>query len=557
MIKISVETLGITIEAEDEQPLMASLAKAGIKIEAPCGGKNICGACRLWVVSGSVPLTPHENLDPEDEKNGLRLACQAVPEGDVTIRLENNFAYDKIFMNQGKILGQNAKSGTKKANPAVKITQQPEGFQLWYDRQAAPVVLENWQPDFRPTGLAIDIGTTTMVISLVSLQTGAVLASASGLNPQVAHGHDVLTRINYAKTPETLDEMGSLAQNKLNEMVKDACSQAGISHREIIDVAIGANTTMLQLAAKMDSASIGRTPFTYGLQGGTTYSAAKWGLEVNKAARVYLPPIMHAFVGTDITAGLLLWPDFFDGTKSILYLDMGTNGEICLNVKGKRFTTSTAAGPAFEGMGLSTGMRATRGAVERVSYRDGCFKFYTIGGGPAQGICGSGIIDFLNSLLESGHLNPSGRLLKTSPEDPYVLEDNGQTKFKYGDGVYLSQKDIRQIQLAKGAVRTGMDLIMETGGITAEDLDRIYIAGGFGNYLKPAHMEKIGLIPPNTATKLFFCGNASIDGSIALLRDKNNRAFIEEALSEMEHVQLASQPHFMSCFLESLQFPSK
>jgi len=147
MIEISVEPIGITIRAEDEQTLMASLAKAGIKIEAPCGGKNICGNCRLWVVSGSVPLTPHENLDPEDEKNGLRLACQAVPEGDVTIRLENNFAYDKIFMNQGKILGQNAKSGTKKANPAVKITQQPEGFQLWYDRQAAPVVLENWQPE--------------------------------------------------------------------------------------------------------------------------------------------------------------------------------------------------------------------------------------------------------------------------------------------------------------------------------------------------------------------------------------------------------------------------
>jgi uncharacterized 2Fe-2S/4Fe-4S cluster protein (DUF4445 family) len=209
MIKISVEPLGITIKAEDEQPLMTSLAKAGIKIEAPCGGNNTCGACQLWVVSGSVPPTPHENLDPEDEKNGLRLACQAIPEGDVTIRLEDNFAYENKDMDQGRILGQNAKSGTKKIDPAVKITQGPGGFQFWYDRRAEPAALEDWQPDFRPTGLAIDIGTTTMVISLVSLQTGAVLASASSLNPQVAHGHDVLTRINYAKTPETLDEMGS------------------------------------------------------------------------------------------------------------------------------------------------------------------------------------------------------------------------------------------------------------------------------------------------------------------------------------------------------------
>ena len=335
----------------------------------------------------------------------------------MTIRLEDNFAYDNKVMNQGRILGQNAKSGTKEANPAVTITQEPEGFQLWYDRRVEPVVLESWQSDFRPTGLAIDIGTTTMVISLVSLQTGVVLASASSLTPQVAHGHDVLTRINYAKTPETLDEMGSLVQDKLNDMVKDACSQAGLNPREIVDVAIGANTTMLQLAAKMDSTAIGRTPFSFDLQGGTAYSADKWGLEVNKATRAYLPPIMHAFVGTDITAGLLLWPDFFDANKSILYLDMGTNGELCLNVKGKRFTTSTAAGPAFEGMGLSTGMRATDGAMERVSYRDGWFKFHTIGDGPAKGICGSGIIDFLAALLESGHLDPSGRLLKTSPDD--------------------------------------------------------------------------------------------------------------------------------------------
>ena len=557
MIKISVEPIGLTIETEEEQNLMASLAKAGIKIEAPCGGNNICGACRLWVVEGSVPPTPHENIDAEDEKKGLRLACQAVPQGDVTIRLENNFAYDNKAMNQGRILGQRTKGGTGKADPAVNITQGAAGFELRYDRQPEPVALEDWRSDFKPTGLAIDIGTTTMVVSLVSLTTGAVLASASSLNPQVAHGHDVLTRINYAKTPETLDEIGSLVQDKLNEMVKDACAEAGISPREIIDVAIGANTTMLQLAAKMDSESIGKTPFNFDIRGGTTYSASKWGLDVNNAARVYLPPVMHAFVGTDITAGLLLWSDFFDEDKSILFLDMGTNGELCLNVKGKRFTTSTAAGPAFEGMGLSTGMRATDGAVEKVSYRDGWYKFDTIGGGPAKGICGSGIIDLLAALLESGHLDSSGLLSKKSPDDSYVLEDGeGQVKFKYGEGVFITQKDIRQIQLAKGAVRTGIDLIMETGGITADDLDKIYIAGGFGNYLRPAHMETIGLLPPDTATKLVFCGNASIDGSIALLADKNNRTFIENALSKMEHVQLASQPNFMKCFIESLEFPS-
>ena len=555
MIKISVEPIGITIEAEDEQPLMASLAKAGIRIEAPCGGNQICGACRLWVMSGKVPATPHENIGPEDEKKGLRLACMAVPEGDVTIRLENNFAYDKQNMDQGRILGQTLKSGNGISNPAVKIDQGPNGFQLWYDNQAEPAALESWQPGDRPTGLAIDIGTTTMVISLVSLNTGAVLSSASRLNPQVAHGHDVLTRINYANTPEKIDEMGDLVQQKLNAMLKEACAAAGIRPREIIDVAIGANTTMLQMAAKMDCAAIGRAPFVFDIKGGESFSAAKWGLNVNRAARVYLPPVMHAFVGTDITAGLLLWPDFFDEDKSVLYLDMGTNGELCLNVKGNRFTTSTAAGPAFEGMGLSTGMRATDGAVEKVVCREGWFAFETIGDGPAKGICGSGIIDFLAVLLDSGYLEPSGRFSTPGSDDIYILEDEDQVKFKYGQDLYLTQKDIRQIQLAKGAVRTGIDLILEAGGITAGDLDKIFIAGGFGNYLRPAHMERIGLIPPDTATKIFFCGNASIDGSTALLADKETRTFIEKGLKMMTYVELASQPKFMKHFVNSLQFP--
>ncbi len=555
MIKISVEPIGITIEAEDDQPLMTSLAAAGIRIEAPCGGNQICGACRLWVVAGQVPATPHDNIGPEDEKKGLRLACMAVPQGDVTVRLENNFAYDQQGMNQGRILGQNLKSGNGKCHPAVTIDQGPNGFQLWSHDQAGPAALDNWQPDDRPAGLAIDIGTTTMVISLVSLTTGEVLSSASRLNPQVVHGHDVLTRIHYADTPDKIEEMGDLVQNKLNDMVKEACTAAGISSREIVDVAMGANTTMLQMAAKMACAAIGKAPFVFDIQGGTTFSAAKWGLDVNPAARVYLPPVLHAFVGTDITAGLLLWPDFFDEDKSILYLDMGTNGELCLNVKGNRFTTSTAAGPAFEGMGLSTGMRATDGAVEKVSCRDGLFTFETIGGGPAKGICGSGIIDFLAVLLDSGHLDPSGRLFKPGPDDTYILEDEDQIKFKYGRDLTLTQKDIRQIQLAKGAVRSGIDLIMEAGGITAGDLDKIYVAGGFGNYLRPAHMERIGLIPPGTAPKIFFCGNASIDGSTALLVDKDTRAYIETGLKEMTYVELASQPKFMKHFVKSLQFP--
>ena len=448
--------------------------------------------------------------------------------------------------NQAPGLRRPLRSGAKGKN----------GYSLG-DRNTAPAVLEQWQADFRPRGLAIDIGTTTMVISLVCLETGDILASGSSLNPQVVHGHDVLTRIQYAESTEGLDEMADLVQKKINELLTDACRTSGTRPEEIVDVTIGANTTMLQLAARIDPTPLGRVPFHYDIKGATTYPAQQFGLHVNSAARVYLPPVMHAFVGTDITAGLILCPDFFDDTQSILYIDMGTNGEMCLNVHGKRFTTSTAAGPAFEGMGLSTGMRATDGAVERVIVSGHDLSFQTIGNEKPRGICGSGIVDFIAVLLKLGYLDTTGKLAARPGEtDSPVISLNDQPAFRYGKGVHLTQKDIRQIQLAKGAVRTGIDLILLSGGIDCSQLDKIYVAGGFGNYLKPENMEAIGLLPQGTADKeVVFCGNASIDGSTRLLTHGAQRIFLENALDEMVHLQLADSPEFMNTFVKSLNFP--
>ncbi|MCK5837265.1 MAG: 2Fe-2S iron-sulfur cluster binding domain-containing protein, partial [Desulfobacula sp.] len=211
MINILVEPLGITVQIKKGETLHDGLENAGISIETPCGGLGICGACKAWVnASERVPSTPNENISREDDAQGLRLVCQAVPEGDITIRLEDNFVYDKAKRNQGKILVQKTQSQTFKPTPAVRITKHKDTFQLWYDRFSEPIILEEWQPKFKPKGLAIDIGTTTMVLSLVCLETGRILASGSSLNPQVIHGHDVMTRIQYAKTPQGRDEMASL-----------------------------------------------------------------------------------------------------------------------------------------------------------------------------------------------------------------------------------------------------------------------------------------------------------------------------------------------------------
>ncbi len=497
------------------------------------------------------------------KKNGLRLACMAIPSFDTTIELMDNYVYDKETRHQGQILSGSEEKGEFIVSPAIRIkaiaSEKADGnpFHLFHDRTDTPVDLPLWLPSYSPKGLAIDIGTTTMVLSLVDLKSGKVMASESCLNPQVIHGHDVLSRIQYASEAEGLADLAALVQNKLNELIDATCKTTRSHPNEIIDVTVGANTTMLQLAAAINPTPLGHLPFKVDINGGTNYPISQFGLTTNPMANIYVPPVMHAFVGSDISAGLLLCPDFFDNEKSVLYLDMGTNGEICINVKGKRLTTSTAAGPAFEGMGLSSGMRATRGAVERVSLENGQLIFKIIDAAKAKGICGSGIVDFIAALLTTGYLDASGRLTPRDEADCPVIHLDDQPAFRYGEKVYLTQKDIRQIQLAKGAVRTGIDLILEAVDTPCEALDKIYIAGGFGYHLNPVNMERIGLLPDHAAERVIFCGNASIDGSVRLLRNGQERIFLEKALHEMEHIQLADSPIFMESFVTNLNFPKQ
>ena len=565
MIQIHVNPIGVVVTLEPGETLHDGLERHGIVIETPCGGMGDCGACRILASPPeSTPPTRHEDISQEDEAKGVRLACRAVPVHDCSVTLCGNYIYDKSDNIQGEILVDfvappvlqpDGCAIPEVINPAVTVCRSNGAYQCRYDRLSGAADLSDWKPEFHAKGLSIDIGTTTMVLSLVSLETGEVLARRTSMNPQVVHGHDVMTRITYAKTEKGLFTLASLVRDKINELIADVCRDTGSSAEEILDAAIGANTTMLQLAAAMDVTPLSKVPFRFDIKGGVTHPASLFGLQANKAARVYLPPVIHAFVGSDISAGLLLCPDFFDATKSILFIDLGTNGEMCLNVRGTWFATSTAAGPAFEGMGLSTGMRARSGAVERVAWNGDTFLFHTIGNSEIKGVCGSGIVDFLAALLESGYLEPSGRY-RNPNGNAWMKRLGDQLVFEYGKGIYLTQKDVRQIQLAKGAVRAGIDMILESGGITCNDLDRIFIAGGFGHHLKPAMMERIGLIPENTSGKVQFLGNTSAAGSTALLTQKNNRVFIEEALDSIRYVSLAESKDFMDCFIKSLNFPA-
>ncbi|MFH1152935.1 MAG: ASKHA domain-containing protein [Pseudomonadota bacterium] len=555
-MNIWVEPIQKSIRMDQGQTLAEGLEQSGIIIEKPCGGLGNCGACRIWVETpGAVPPTPSDTISMEENKTGLRLACRAVPEKDCTVRLEESYVHEHRSRDHGRILSRNSHIRRTGARPAVRVIREGERFLLSCDKEDAPIALTQWHAGYRPKGLAIDIGTTTMVLSLVCLETGEELATATSLNPQVVFGHDVMTRIQHARTGAGLNDLTGAVREKLNHLIQETCDLSGSRQEEIVDVCIGANTTMLQLAAGMDPTPLGRAPFRHDIQGGRSYPADLFGLGLNAAVRVYIPPVVHAFVGTDISAGLTCCPGFFNRDRSVLFIDLGTNGEIALNAGGRWLTTSTAAGPAFEGMGLSTGMRAKDGAVERVDYADGRFAFHTIGGKTVRGICGSGIVDLLWALLESGSLDPSGRLLQGGAAAFRIVQMEGQLAFEYAQGFYLTQKDIRQIQLVKGAVRAGIDLILDAGGIPADRLDRICVAGGLGNYLNPASMAGIGLIPDGTAARLEFCGNTSLGGSFLLLTDGDLRAFLQAEAEKMTYLHLATSKKFMSCFLENLNFP--
>jgi uncharacterized 2Fe-2S/4Fe-4S cluster protein (DUF4445 family) len=330
-----------------------------------------------------------------------------------------------------------------------------------------------------------------------------------------------------------------------------------------LDVTIGGNTTMLQLLASIDPSPLGHVPFTVGIEGGISYPVRQFGLKVNPAARVYIPPVVHAFIGTDISAGLLMSEGFFEDDESLLYIDIGTNGEMGLNCFGSRVMTSTAAGPAFEGMGLSSGMRASVGAIEEVSTNGSSLEIKTIGDAPVKGICGSGLIDLIASLLRLKVISPNGRMRHESEKEglsPLVasrLEDvQGQSAFKLGEGVYLTQKDIRQVQLAKGAIRAAIDILLQETHCTAETLNKIVIAGGFGFSLNPQNLESLGVIPPGTQDKVRFAGNTSRSGCAWLLTDLSYRRFLEQRMQGLEHIPIAQKPEFMDRYIESMDFPN-
>ncbi|SCZ78120.1 ASKHA domain-containing protein [Acidaminobacter hydrogenoformans] len=406
------------------------------------------------------------------------------------------------------------------------------------------------QPISRPVGpfgAAIDIGTTTLAAYLYDYGTDEITATASALNPQAVRGKDVMTRLHYAASnKDGATELSRRLIAELNTMLHSLASQAGIDRADLLHVVTTGNTTMQQLLLGVNCGLMGISPFLPMVTHTLTTPAAHLGLSIHPDGRLTVLPSKAAFVGADTlsavyAAGLHQQPE----DKVQLLIDIGTNGEIVLSGRGRMLCCATAAGPAFEGGSISCGMGGVSGAIDKVDFSWPC-GYTTIGGVAPKGLCGSGLIDFCAELLREGKLSRPGRLLERDENDRYFLDEAA--------GIFLSQKDVRELQLAKGAIHAAVEILMGMLGIGPEEIDQVDLAGGFGSFLNLESAEEIKLLPKGLMSRARVVGNAAGMGAVAALRSKEALKAIEAIKEKMEYVELSGLGDFQQAFIMKLGF---
>ncbi len=485
--------------------LLDAIRASGLSPSFPCGGKGRCGKCKVSADGALSPMGEQERcyLNEDELKKNIRLACFAKVAGDCFIRMDER-AEDAVIAN-------NYVDWSGTMSPLYK-----EGY-----------------------GAAFDIGTTTVAAQLYRPDSKRPVAILGELNRQQAYGGDVISRIVYCNE-HTVQPLSFLIRTQLSEMLHALCAEAGISHQEVRHLVITGNTTMMYLLFAIDPAPLAIAPFymEQGFKG--IFDARLPGFE---GIPCYVPGCASAYIGADITCSVLA-SGMANRPGNYLLVDAGTNGEMVLSANGKLVCCSTAAGPAFEGAGITCGGNASLGAIDSVRYEGGQFSYTTIGGAPADKLCGSGLIDAVAALLEAEMITKKGKLKTETGGD-----------FFFGDSpVYLTQKDVRQLQLAKAAIRAGMDTLIHFSGLKYDDMDQIILCGGFGSYLRPSCAERIGLIPPGFSRIAVAIGNAAGNGAGRILQSCEQLSESERIVSSMETVELASNPYFHDRYFEAMLF---
>ncbi|MDR1932188.1 MAG: ASKHA domain-containing protein [Spirochaetales bacterium] len=537
---ISFINENINVTVEEGVSILAGARAAGITIESPCNAMGTCGKCKV-IIHGQPPENPGAAV----------LACQTPVSGNIAVLV-------KDYREENRSLRILAAGSGFSYEKAPFITKHFRGGATQVYGGDKPLGVEEGNTAAACYGVVVDIGTTTIVSVLVDLHTGGELASDSILNPQTVYAQDVLSRIHFASKPEGLETLHRVFIEALRAMLFKMTSRAAADILNIYEVVFSGNTTMIHLACAEDPAPLGRYPYAPAIWGANHIPADTLG--ISPFGRIYLPPVISAYVGADITSGILA--SRLDEKKgAAVFIDVGTNGEMVIAKDGTLAAASTAAGPAFEGMNISCGMRANSGAIEAFHIDDdGNFSFTVIGGGTAKGICGSGLLDMCAELVRTGVIGSNGRFVfpeKGNCSDRLkksFRSKDGKNAFFITDDVYLAQKDIRQIQLAKGAIRCGIEMLLAGLGIDAENVETVEIAGSFGFHLNENSLINIGMIPPRFAGKVRFAGNTSLSGGLAFLLNTAFREKMKALVKRINKIELAADPGFERNFIKYLNF---
>lgn len=545
-----------SITVEKGTTILAAARLAGVLIESPCNGAVVCGKCIVHLNKDSLQHIVRRGvhqLPRSQERAGQVLSCEAELIGDITV------VVPEVSEQELKITSHGHSVAVALAPYITKEYMAERDVTLLY-HGAEVAAEEEGDTSAESFGLVVDIGTTTLVVSLVDLNSGVEVATASALNPQSRHAQDVLSRIRIATEEKGLREMQEGVIGEINRLAIEVAGKANVRKERLYEVIFSGNTCMLHLAVGVNPRSLGQYPYTPELIGGSWLPGESIGLKIAGSGLVYLPPIISAYVGADITAGMQA-VRLHDESGTVLFVDIGTNGEMAIVHGGKLWATSTAAGPAFEGMNITFGMRAGEGAIERFTIlKDGHIRLKTIGNAPAIGICGSGLMDIVAELVAHGVITKNGKFVPTETPGLHpvlaarLVKIDGKPVFSLTETVYLSQKDIRQVQLAKGAIRAGVEFLLRHTGVAAAALDKVLIAGSFGFHLTAESLVTIGLLPPETAGRIQFVGNTAKSGGEAFLLNRDSRDEMQKMVAAVQVVELANCPDFDRVFVNCLSF---
>ena len=577
----------------------------GVAIDSTCGGHGTCKKCRVRVVEGEVPIS---NVDPrafspDELRDGWRLACRAHAVADLVVDVpplqtrpkaalvgvgrhvilrpavqKRHVVLEEPSMEDQRSDVARLLAALDDLEPHLDLAVVRKLGRVLRDAQfdVTAVVCDDRLIDVEPgdtTGrrfaLAFDLGTTSVVATLLDLETGQPASVASMLNRQQPFGADVISRISATMLdPEALEALQSRAQETMRQLAAEVCAEAGVDPGEVYEITLCGNVTMTQLALGIDPEPLSMAPFVVATHELPPATAADFGVPVHPRAPAFVFPSLGAYVGGDIVAGLLATGLTRD-RRLRLFIDVGTNSEIALGSQEGVLATAAPAGPAFEAAQIRCGMRAAEGAVEGVKIADGELALEVIGDVDAVGMCGSGLVDCVAELVREGLLDHSGRyasdetaaevapalaerLTYVGEERVFVLRWRGADP---AESVYLSQRDVRELQFAKASIATGWNILVAELGVAPEDLAQVLLAGSFGAYLAPLSAIRIGLVPRMPVTRIVSAGNVAGEGAKIAALSLRERAEARSILHEVTYVELSGREDFNDMFVDQLAFP--